>query len=62
MLTDLISNKLDRIEQNAKAVLRSCCVELFVVSRNALELLSPACSVAQHHFFNQNKMLHVPSC
>ena len=36
-------------------MLRSCCVELFVRARNALELLLEACSAAQHSSAGRTK-------
>jgi hypothetical protein len=50
------------VNEAGKAVLRSCCVELFAVARNALELLLLACSTTQHPFFEQNDVRNAPSC
>jgi hypothetical protein len=44
----MVSVSQSDANEAGKAVLRSCCVDLFVVAGNALELLSLARSAAQH--------------
>jgi hypothetical protein len=44
----MVSVSQSDANEAGKVVLRSCCVEPFVVPGKALELLSPACSAAQH--------------
>jgi hypothetical protein len=43
-----------------KSVLRPCCVELFVVTCNALKLLSATCKAAQHGSSCRNETRFVP--